>query len=93
MTTDTAPVYRVLADRVAWRSAGDETVLLDTRQSVYFALDRSAALLWPHLLAGATADELSEVLAGQAPIGRDRAAADVRAFLAELEAADLLERL
>ncbi|SCL32351.1 Coenzyme PQQ synthesis protein D (PqqD) [Micromonospora nigra] len=93
MNTDTAPVYRVRSDRVAWRAAGDEAVLLDTRQSVYFALDRSAALLWPHLLVGATAAELTEVLAGQAPVGRERADADVRAFLADLEAADLLDRL
>ncbi|MFI0793943.1 PqqD family protein [Micromonospora rubida] len=91
MNTDTALVYRVRGDRVAWRAAGDETVLLDTRQSVYFALDRWAALLWPHLLAGATAAELTEVLVGQAPIGRERATADVSAFLADLTAADLLE--
>ncbi|SCF01743.1 PqqD family protein [Micromonospora mirobrigensis] len=92
MNTDTSTVYRVRDDRVAWRAAGDEAVLLDVRQSVYFALDRSAALLWPYLVAGATAAELAEALAGREAVDPERAVADVHAFLAELEAADLLER-
>ncbi|MCI4061282.1 PqqD family protein [Micromonospora sp. R77] len=92
MNTDTSTVYRVRDDRVAWRAAGDEAVLLDVRQSVYFALDRSAALLWPYLVAGATVGELAGVLAGREPVDPERAVADVHAFLAELEAADLLER-
>ncbi|QLQ36353.1 PqqD family protein [Micromonospora robiginosa] len=86
-------VYRVRGDRVAWRTNGDETVLLDVGQSVYFALDRWATALWPYLVAGATADQLSDVLARRAPVGQDRAAADVRSFLADLEAADLVEHV
>ncbi|WP_320064768.1 PqqD family protein [Micromonospora sp. RTGN7] len=91
MNTDIATVYRVRADRVAWRSAGDEAVLLDLRQSVYFALDHCAALLWPHLVAGATVAELTAVLAGNAPVEPEQADADVRAFLADLESADLVD--
>ncbi|MET8091470.1 PqqD family peptide modification chaperone [Micromonospora sp. NPDC005220] len=93
MNADTTTVYRVRGDRVAWRAAGDETVLLDLRQSVYLALDRSAAMLWPHLMAGATAAELAEVLAERGPVELERAAADVAAFLAELEAIDLIEHV
>ncbi|MEU8261769.1 PqqD family protein [Micromonospora sp. NPDC048999] len=93
MSTEAATVYRVRADRVAWRTAGEEAVLLDTRQSVYFALDRSAALLWPHLVAGATAAELTAALIERTPVDRERAAADVRTFLAELESADLVDRV
>ncbi|MFI2662312.1 PqqD family protein [Micromonospora carbonacea] len=93
MNSDESIVYKVRGDRVAWRISGDETVLLDTGRSVYFALDRCATSLWPHLVAGATAAQLAEVLAGQAAVQRDRAAADVRSFLADLEAADLLERI
>ncbi|MGC4874810.1 PqqD family protein [Micromonospora sp. DT43] len=93
MNADTATVYRVRGNRVAWRAAGDETVLLDIQQSVYLALDRSAAMLWPHLMAGATATELAKVLAEQGPVELERAVADVHAFLAELEAIELIERL
>ncbi|WP_176308572.1 PqqD family protein [Micromonospora sp. NBS 11-29] len=93
MNSDTSIVYRVRQDRVAWRTSGDETVLLDTGRSVYFALDRAATTLWPHLVAGATAADLADVLAGQAEVERDRAVADVRSFLADLEAAGLLEHL
>ncbi|SCF19585.1 Coenzyme PQQ synthesis protein D (PqqD) [Micromonospora haikouensis] len=93
MNTDAATVYRVRPERVAWRAAGDEAVLLDVRQSVYFGLDSSAALLWPYLVAGATAAELAAVLAEHVPVEPGRVAADVRAFLADLEAADLLDRL
>ncbi|WP_341718061.1 PqqD family protein [Micromonospora sp. FIMYZ51] len=87
-----ATVYRIRADRVVWRTAGDEAVLLDTAQSVYFALGPSAALLWPHLVDGATADELTRELVARAPVDRERAAADVRQFLTDLESAELVGR-
>ncbi|MFJ2081955.1 PqqD family protein [Micromonospora chokoriensis] len=93
MNAEAPTVYRVRGDRVAWRAARDETVLLDIRQSVYMALDRSGAMLWPHLMEGATAAELAEVLAERGPVELERATADVHAFLAELEAIDLIERL
>ncbi|WP_326554510.1 PqqD family protein [Micromonospora sp. NBC_01813] len=92
MTTNTAIVYRVRESHVAWRAAGDEAVLLDVRRSVYFALDRSAALLWPRLVAGATAAELTALLTERTPVDADRAGADVQAFLAELESAGLVDR-
>ncbi|MEU3455151.1 PqqD family protein [Micromonospora sp. NPDC006766] len=93
MNTEALTVYRVRAGRVAWRAAGEEAVLLDTRQSVYFALDRSGALLWPHLVAGATAAELTAALIERTPVDQEQAAADVHAFLAELESADLVDRV
>ncbi|GAB3081631.1 PqqD family protein [Micromonospora schwarzwaldensis] len=93
MTSEPSVLYRVRGDRVAWRTTGDETVLLDIGQSVYFALDRAATSLWPYLVAGATTAQLAEVLVGQAEVERERAVADVRSFLADLEAAGLLERV
>ncbi|MCZ7436967.1 PqqD family protein [Micromonospora sp. WMMC241] len=93
MNSDPSVVYRIPVDRVAWRTSGDETVLLDLGRSVYFALDRWATVLWPYLVAGATAAQLSDVLARRAPVERERAVADVRSFLADLEAADLIEHV
>ncbi|GGM32228.1 PqqD family protein [Micromonospora yangpuensis] len=92
MNTETTTLYQVDAERVAWRTVGDEAVLLDVRNSVYFALDSWAVLLWPHLVTGATAADLTAVLAAHAPVDPERAAADVRSFLAELDTADLLNR-
>ncbi|MFG1673757.1 PqqD family protein [Micromonospora sp. NPDC049282] len=93
MNSDPSVVYRVRGDRVAWRTSGDETVLLEIGRSVYFTLDRWATALWPHLVAGATAAQLSDVLVRRARVGRERATADVCSFLADLEAADLVEQV
>ncbi len=93
MNDTPATVYRVRTGRVAWRKAGDEGVLLDLEQAVYFGLGPSAALLWPHLVDGATAEELTRTLVERAPVDEERAAADVSRFLSELEAAELVDRI
>ncbi|MFI6131516.1 hypothetical protein [Micromonospora sp. NPDC051141] len=41
MTGEPSVSYRVRGDRVAWRTSGDETVLLDVGKSAYVALDRA----------------------------------------------------
>ncbi|MFJ6197298.1 PqqD family protein [Micromonospora sp. NPDC092111] len=83
-------VHRVDPARVAWRVAGDEVVVLDTSRSVYFGLDRPGALLWRRLVDGATHADLVAALLDDAPEGRDRAAADVAAFLDDLRRHGLL---
>ncbi|MFC8849785.1 MULTISPECIES: PqqD family protein [unclassified Micromonospora] len=85
-------VYRVAPQRAAWRQAGEEVVVLDTRESVYFGLDPAGALLWRRLVDGATADELTEALVASAEVDRGRAADDVARFLAELDGYGLVER-
>ncbi|MET8233038.1 PqqD family protein [Micromonospora sp. NPDC005298] len=93
MSSEPSTVYRVRGERVTWRAAGDQTVLLDIRKSVYLALDRSAAMLWPHLMAGATETDLVKVLTDSGTVEPARALADVRGFLAELQDIDIIERL
>ncbi|WP_444951683.1 PqqD family protein [Micromonospora ureilytica] len=83
-------VHRVDPDRVAWRDAGDEVVVLDTANSVYFGLDAAGALLWQRLVAGATSTELVSALQETAPVDRERARADVAAFLEDLRGHGLL---
>ncbi|WBB82079.1 PqqD family protein [Micromonospora sp. WMMD882] len=85
-------VYQVGGPEVAWRQAGDEIVVLDHRTAVYFGLDRSAALLWQRLLAGATLDELVATLTTETRVDRQRATEDVRRFLDELADNSLLRR-
>ncbi|SCG58107.1 PqqD family protein [Micromonospora humi] len=79
---DTA--YRVDSTRVTWRETGEEAVLLDLQESVYFGLDRSGALLWRRLVGGATTEDLVDTLVGDGAVDRARARADVTAFLADL---------
>ncbi|MGC4746286.1 PqqD family protein [Micromonospora sp. DT201] len=83
-------VHRVDPDRVAWRVAGDEVVVLDTANSVYFGLDSAGALLWQRLVAGATSTELVTALEETAAVDRERARADVAAFLKDLRGHGLL---
>ncbi|MFG1677279.1 PqqD family protein [Micromonospora sp. NPDC049282] len=85
-------VYRIAEQRAAWRQAGEEIVVLDTRESVYFGLDPVGASLWRRLLDGATATELAEALAATTDVERDRVTDDVRRFLADLDRYGLVER-
>ncbi|MER5454862.1 PqqD family protein [Micromonospora sp. NPDC002389] len=85
-------VYRVDATRVVWRAAGDEVVVLDTAQSVYFGLARPGALLWHRLVDGATHSDLVAALVQDEPVDPAQARADVSAFLDELHGHGLLPR-
>ncbi|WP_416904080.1 PqqD family protein [Micromonospora echinospora] len=88
--TRAAPSYRVAHDRVVWREAGDETVVLDTAASVYFGLDRSGTVLWRRLAAGADLSDLAAALTAEAPVDPVRATADVAAFVDALRAHGLV---
>ncbi|MFC7547204.1 PqqD family protein [Plantactinospora sp. GCM10030261] len=90
MTTDQHEIHRIAGPQVAWRAAGDEVVILDTVNAVYFGLDRSASLLWHRLVAGATVAELVATLVANAPVDEARAAADVHTFLEDLRRNGLL---
>jgi|GEM_PF-5033596 len=89
---DPSRVYRVDGSRTAWREMGQEAVVLDLGSSVYFGLNHSAGLLWSRLLTGSTHTELVEALVAAAPgpPSPRRAAADVSAFLAAVNAEGLL---
>jgi hypothetical protein len=75
-----------------WREIEGEVVAVDTRKSVYMAVNRSGAVLWPALAAGATRDNLVERLVEAYEIDRESAEGDVDAFLRLLDEQDLLER-
>jgi hypothetical protein len=77
---------------VVWRAAGDEIIVLDTVSSVYFGLDRAGALLWTHLVGGATAVDLVAVLVAAEPVDRARATVDVTDFLDALLGHGLIQR-
>ena len=55
------------------------------------ALSESGALLWEKLEQGATEDELVETLLAEYEVERERAEADVKAFVDELRSNGILE--
>ena len=68
--------YRVDPQRTAWREMDGEGVVLNLETSVYFGLNRTAGVLWPRLIEGATHQELTQVLLGAAPAAVTRAQAE-----------------
>jgi hypothetical protein len=82
---------RLRLDVIEWREVEGEVVALDLRTSVYVAVNRSGALLWPALAKGTTRTALVETLVGSYGLRREAATADVDAFLSTLDEQDLLE--
>ena len=83
---------RIRPGSVEWRELEQEVVAVDTRRSIYMAMNRSGAILWPALLEGTTLDELVDRLSESYGLDRDAAQRDVDAFVRALDEQDLLER-
>jgi hypothetical protein len=81
---------RLREEGVSWRSVGDEVIAVDVQSSVYVSANTSGAVLWEALAAGTTRDALVDLLVERFGIERERAGADVDAFVAELRSRDLL---
>lgn len=82
---------RLRADALEWREVEGEIVALDLRRSVYLAVNRTGAALWPLLVDGASRNALTARLRKEFEIEDDEAIADVDRFLAELRKNDLVE--
>lgn len=82
---------RLRAAKLEWRRVDDEIIAVDASQWTYLSANGSAALLWEALARGTTRDELVETLLAEFAIDRERAAADVDAFLADLAERGLLD--
>ena len=82
---------RLRTDAVAWRHVEGEVIAVDLRSSTYLSAAGSGALLWQALADGTTREMLVDLLTGEFGIERDRAAADVDAFVADLAGRELLD--
>jgi hypothetical protein len=85
------PGLKLRADKLVWRKIEDEVVVLDTKTSLYLALNKSGALVWPLLAEGTTRDLLVEHLVGQYDVAPSVATRDIDAFLASVRDAGLRE--
>ena len=83
---------RLRDDAVRWREIDREVVAVDLESSMYLSTNESGVRLWRRLAEGATIEQLVDELVSAFGIEPERAIADVRSFLDELEARNLLER-
>lgn len=81
---------RLRAQDLDWQHIEGETVVLDVDASEYLAVNGTGSLLWKSLAGGATQAELADALVDTYSIERERAAADVEAFLTLLRKHALL---
>jgi hypothetical protein len=70
-----------------------EVVALDLRTQSYLGINRVGSAIWVLLDAGATEEQLVDAVLARFDVDAPRAAQDVQAFLDELAARDLVERL
>jgi hypothetical protein len=82
---------RIDTSRVDAREVGGELVILDLKAQRYLGGNRSAALLWPLLVEGASREALADRLVTEWSVDSERARADVEALIGTLEQLDLLE--
>ena len=78
------------AGAVEWREIEGEIVALDTGAGLYYAGNRSAAVLWPLLANGCTRSQLVDRLVEAFGLDRSEAGADVDQFIDELRRRGLL---
>jgi hypothetical protein len=74
-----------------WRAIDGEVIALEGTRSAYLSANRAGTLLWEALAEGATREQLSGRLVAAYGIDRERAQADVDAYVAQLAAHGLLE--
>jgi hypothetical protein len=72
-------------------SMDGELVMMGEEQGEYYGLRDVAALLWQHLEQPRTLEELCGLVAEEYAVTAEGCRADVRAFLDQLRAKDLVE--
>jgi Coenzyme PQQ synthesis protein D (PqqD) len=82
---------RLRTEDLHWRTVDGEIIALDARALTYLTANSAGAVLWRALSAGATREGLADALVAAYGIARDRALADVDAYVGELAAQGLLE--
>ena len=74
-----------------WREAEGQLLVLDLEASDYLVVNRTAAAIWPALVAGTTRAELIKLLTSTFEVDAESAAANLDEFLSRLRKRGLLE--
>jgi hypothetical protein len=80
----------IIAPHISWNPVDGELALFDGRTGAYHALNPSGAAIWRAIAAGSDEAEAVETLAATVGAPRETIAADVRAFIADALARELL---
>lgn len=84
-------VLRLRHNALEWRLVEGEIVALDLERSEYLLVNRTGAVLWPLLVAGASPAEMVDRLVERYGLDEALVRADIDAFVAGLAARQLLE--
>lgn len=83
---------RLRSEALSWREIDAEVVAVDISTSTYLSANPAGAILWQMLATGATRAALADRLVETFGIDRERAEADVAAFVDSLATRGLLEQ-
>lgn len=79
-----------IAPHISWNNVEGELALFDSRSGAYHALNGSGAAIWRAIAAGMNEDEAIAALSATHDAPPEAIAADVRAFVADALARELL---
>ena len=88
MASDTT--VRPNTDEVAAKVLDGEAIIINLSTGMYYSLDAAGGLAWDTLGAGATVGEIVDAIIATYEVERDRAEADVRRLVTELQRAGLV---
>ena len=83
-------LFRLRKNGVSWRELDDQIVVLDLASSKYVTINGAGAVIWEHLVSGASVDDLVSVLVECFDIDHATARADTESFLDDLRQRNLL---
>jgi len=83
---------RIRETELDWREVDGQVLALDLTDSRYLAINDSGRTLWLALIDGATSSELADALVKAHGLDQDRAEADVKQFVSDLDGRGLLVR-
>jgi hypothetical protein len=82
--------FRLRKNGVSWRELDGQIVVLDLESSKYVTVNGAGAVIWEHLVPGASVDDLVNVLVECFDIDQSTARADTESFLEDLRQRNLL---
>lgn len=91
--TDNLTLALVPSDQAIESRVGDETVLLHLVNGNYYGLDAMGTRIWAMLKDGIAPITIRDTLAAEFDIGGDVIAADLRKFLTDLLAHDIVTEI
>ena len=91
-TPNPSGTIRLRTDRISFVEVDGRQLILDSRRSVYYAVNETGLHLWSALRTGTTEAELRRMLIEDHGAGEAEASADIVKFLKQLDDHGLLTR-